>query len=101
MAVLTEVSRALLQAPSSGKARVNFSTARAMLAKRPGVPHGNPELPSFRIGDIVSTRRGRIIFYSLFAVLATAESLTWLNLAPRVFGGDRTDGEQREPSSGR
>lgn len=93
MTMLSKVPRALLLAPGPGKARTSFSTAQATLAKRPGVPNGNPELPSFRISDIVSTRRGRIIFYSLFALLATAESLTWFNFAPRVFGGGRTDEE--------
>ena len=93
MAILSKAPRALLLAPGPGRARTRFSTAQATLARRPGVPNGNPELPSFRISDIVSTRRGRIIFYSLFAVLATAESLTWFNFAPRVFGGGRTDEE--------
>ncbi|KAK7975440.1 hypothetical protein PG989_013903 [Apiospora arundinis] len=44
-----------------------------------------PEIPAFKISDIVSTRRGRIVFYSAVAVLATMESLTWLNFAPKIF----------------
>ncbi|KAK8115788.1 hypothetical protein PG984_012290 [Apiospora sp. TS-2023a] len=44
-----------------------------------------PQLPGFKVSDIVSTKRGRIIFYSAVTVLATMESLTWLNVAPKIF----------------
>ena len=90
---MSKTRRAVPQAPGPGGARASLATSHAMLARRPGVPNGNPELPSFRVGDVVATRRGRIIFYGLFAVLATAETLAWLNLAPRVFGRGRADGE--------
>lgn len=93
MITLPKIPRTLLSAPGPGKARAHLYTAHAMLAKRPGVPNDNPEIPGFRVGDIVSTRRGRIVFYSLFALLATVESLTWFNFAPRVFGSGKTDGE--------
>lgn len=50
-----------------------------------------PQLPGFRVGDIVSSRRGRIIFYSVVTVLATMESLIWLNVTPNIFANKPED----------
>ncbi|KAK7991479.1 hypothetical protein PG996_013471 [Apiospora saccharicola] len=50
-----------------------------------------PQLPGFKVSDIVSTKRGRIIFYSAVMVLATMESLTWLNVAPQIFAKKPAD----------
>ncbi|KAK7931232.1 hypothetical protein PG985_001944 [Apiospora marii] len=64
----------------------SFSSSRQFTNKK----HNNSQdeelqLPGFKVSDIVSTRRGRIIFYSAVTVLATMESLTWLNVAPKIW----------------
>ncbi|KAK8121221.1 hypothetical protein PG999_005341 [Apiospora kogelbergensis] len=52
-----------------------------------------PQIPAFKVSDIVSTRRGRVVFYSAVAILATMESLTWLKFAPKAFS-KKEEGQQ-------
>ncbi|KAK8068896.1 hypothetical protein PG994_005512 [Apiospora phragmitis] len=52
-----------------------------------------PQIPGFKVSHIMSTRRGRIIFYTAVTILATMESLTWLNVAPKIFS-KKTEGQE-------
>jgi hypothetical protein len=93
------LSRVVLH-PSINVSRSNarvlaFSTHRSLL-KDKDTNNINPQLPSFRISDIVSTRRGRAYLIGTLVVLATVEGIGWWNFSPKIFGWESVKDESDE-----
>ena len=71
-----------------------FSSTRRLTKKtNRNTQDEEPQIPAFKVSDIVSTRRGRVVFYSAVAILATMESLTWLKFSPKAFS-KKEEGQQ-------
>ncbi|KAF7534293.1 hypothetical protein G7054_g6374 [Neopestalotiopsis clavispora] len=59
--------------------------------QKPGEKHANPKVGSFKMSDITTSRAGRIALIGGFVVLATAESLTYWTVGPKIFGKKSSD----------
>jgi hypothetical protein len=73
----------------------NFSTfgAKYQESERPNQKNENPKVGTFKLSDITPSRGGRIAIGAAFVVLATAESLTWWHVGPKIFGKKSDDDE--------
>lgn len=54
--------------------------------QKPTEKPSNPKVGSFKMSDITTSRAGRIALIGGFVVLATAESLTYWTVGPKIFG---------------
>ncbi|KAK3350104.1 hypothetical protein B0T25DRAFT_259197 [Lasiosphaeria hispida] len=76
------IARRALRQPSSP-----LSTSRLLRASRPEPgPEQNPSYPAFSLKSIVPNPRARMVFWGVFAVLATIEGLAWFKFLPKVMG---------------
>ncbi|KAK0708328.1 hypothetical protein B0H67DRAFT_337253 [Lasiosphaeris hirsuta] len=74
-----------------------FSTSRRLRASNPKPESDqNPSYPAFSLKSIVPNPRARMVFWGVFAVLATMEGLAWFKFLPKVMGKEEasTTGEE-------